>query len=315
VKGNAKNTDLLAKIFIFAVNLKEMTSGITSRLTRKYRVQVVDEESLGTARSWNLRPLGLIIGGVLALLVVGGTTLMIARLTGIRAPGSAGPDEVEYREMLVQVDSLKKQIEAQNSFIESFRKGTGIEIKAPDQAALQNLSEGNAGDNGLSADFEEGDSHSHEEPANGMTEAETPQKGNNITANAAPSLARLNLVPPVDGKITQGFDHAGANEQHYGIDLVAVENSMIRAVAEGIVIFSEYSGQTGYVIGVMHPKYNLVSFYKHNSRVFKTTGSYVFAGEAIAVIGQSGRNQSGPHLHFELWYNGKPINPQDYIRF
>jgi murein DD-endopeptidase MepM/ murein hydrolase activator NlpD len=81
------------------------------------------------------------------------------------------------------------------------------------------------------------------------------------------------------------------------------------------VIFSEYSNTTGHVVGIWHSQSNLISFYKHNSRTFKTVGSYVFAGEAIAVIGNTGINSSGTHLHFELWYDNNPVNPADYINF
>jgi murein DD-endopeptidase MepM/ murein hydrolase activator NlpD len=87
---------------------------------------------------------------------------------------------------------------------------------------------------------------------------------------------------------------------------------MIRSVAEGLVIYSEWSDQSGFVIALLHPG-GLVSIYKHNRVVFKTPGSYVYSGEAIAAIGNTGRNSSGTHLHFELWYAGSPVNPLDYF--
>ena len=136
------------------------------------------------------------------------------------------------------------------------------------------------------------------------------------TAERYPAIKQpeaLNLVTPIDGYTTMEFDTDEKN--HYGIDLVADENSMIRSVADGVVIFSEYSRTTGYVIGIWHGQNNLVSFYKHNSRLFKPVGSYVFAGEAIAVIGNTGINSSGTHLHFELWYDNNPVNPKDFILF
>ena len=123
----------------------------------------------------------------------------------------------------------------------------------------------------------------------------------------------LNLVAPVDGYVTKDFEPK--DKPHFGIDLGAEENSLVRSVADGLIVFSEYSNTTGYVVGIWHSKYNMISFYKHNSRLFKSVGAHVFAGEAIAVIGNTGINSSGTHLHFELWYDNRPVNPADYINF
>jgi murein DD-endopeptidase MepM/ murein hydrolase activator NlpD len=123
----------------------------------------------------------------------------------------------------------------------------------------------------------------------------------------------FNLIPPVNGYVTTEFSTNDKN--HFGMDLVANENSMIKAVASGVVVFSEYSTTTGYVIAIWHADKNLLSFYKHNSRVLRDVGSYVYAGEAIAVIGNTGINSSGTHLHFELWHDNLPVNPADYIIF
>ena len=101
---------------------------------------------------------------------------------------------------------------------------------------------------------------------------------------------------------------------HYGIDLVAPENEAVKATLEGTVVISEYTSETGYVLGIQHPN-NLMSFYKHNSVLLKTAGAQVKAGEAIAIIGNSGRLSTGPHLHFELWHNGVPIDPEKFIVF
>ena len=116
---------------------------------------------------------------------------------------------------------------------------------------------------------------------------------------------------PLKGIITNKFDPAGS---HYGIDIVAPHNEAIKATVDGTVIISNWSSETGYVIGIQHSN-NLISLYKHNSVLLKKTGNFVKAGEVIAIIGESGELSTGPHLHFELWYNGTPMNPQDYIAF
>ncbi|RLD17739.1 MAG: M23 family peptidase [Caldiserica bacterium] len=124
-------------------------------------------------------------------------------------------------------------------------------------------------------------------------------------------LSGLSFFSPISGYITAAFN---PNEDHYGIDVVAPEKEPIKATMDGVVIFSSWTMETGYVIGIQH-EYNLVSFYKHNSVLLKKVGNFVKAGDAIAIMGSSGELTTGPHLHFELWYEGLPVNPEDYIVF
>ena len=101
---------------------------------------------------------------------------------------------------------------------------------------------------------------------------------------------------------------------HYGVDLVSSANSLISTVLDGTVIFAGWTLETGYVIYIQHQN-NLISVYKHNAELLKTLGDKVKAGEAIAIIGNSGELSTGPHLHFELWQNGIALNPELYINF
>ena len=126
-----------------------------------------------------------------------------------------------------------------------------------------------------------------------------------------PSMTNLNLFPPVKGYITQKYE---PNKDHYGIDIVAKDKESVKSALDGTVIMADWTSETGYVIAVQH-QYNLVSFYKHNSVLLKKVGNFVKAGDAIAIIGNSGEMSSGPHLHFELWKDGVPINPELYMVF
>jgi murein DD-endopeptidase MepM/ murein hydrolase activator NlpD len=96
--------------------------------------------------------------------------------------------------------------------------------------------------------------------------------------------------------------------------VAAPRNTAIKSAADGMVIFAGYTVETGYSIAIQHPN-NVVTMYKHNSLLLKKAGSAVKAGEAIAIIGNTGELTTGPHLHFELWYKGRPVNPSDYIIF
>lgn len=125
------------------------------------------------------------------------------------------------------------------------------------------------------------------------------------------NLGNLHFYLPVKGLITQKFD---ASKSHFGIDLVSQAGSRVSAVLGGTVLFAGWTLDTGYVIYIQHTN-NLVSAYKHNASLLKKTGEKVNGGEAIAIMGNTGELTTGPHLHFELWHEGKAIDPENYIVF
>lgn len=125
------------------------------------------------------------------------------------------------------------------------------------------------------------------------------------------NLSELFFFPPVKGMISSQFEAAS---KHYGIDLVPADDQFVKATLDGTVVMADYTSATGFVIQILHSN-DLVSIYKHNKQLLKKAGDIVRAGEVIAVVGNSGEITTGPHLHFELWYQGKPINPEDYILF
>ncbi|MDG1053142.1 MAG: M23 family metallopeptidase [Flavobacteriaceae bacterium] len=119
------------------------------------------------------------------------------------------------------------------------------------------------------------------------------------------------LYPPAIGNLSQAYDPV---DKHYAVDIVLNENAPVKAVAEGTVIFSEWTADTGYVIIIEHP-YGLLSVYKHNASLSKFQGETVAAGEVIATAGNTGKYSTGYHLHFELWSDGFPMNPENFIDF
>jgi len=125
------------------------------------------------------------------------------------------------------------------------------------------------------------------------------------------SLKSRMFFTPVQGLITDKFDF---NKKHFGVDLVANTNEPIKAVLNGSVIFADWTSDNGYIIAIQH-KDDLISIYKHNSALLKKVGDYVRYGEVISIIGNTGKLSHGPHLHFELWYNGYPIDPEEAILF
>ena len=117
------------------------------------------------------------------------------------------------------------------------------------------------------------------------------------------------FVPPLQGTISKDFDLSDA---HHGIDIIAPSNSPIKSIMDGYVVSSDWTLESGNTIIVQH-SYNLVSVYKHNDALLKQEGDEVKAGEAIAIIGNTGMHTDGPHLHFEMWWEGKPLDPAEYL--
>jgi murein DD-endopeptidase MepM/ murein hydrolase activator NlpD len=132
------------------------------------------------------------------------------------------------------------------------------------------------------------------------------------TPESVTSLAGLHFFPPVKGIISGRYD---VRTKHFGTDIVTKPKALVSSALDGTVIFTGWTMETGFVIEVQHPN-NIVSIYKHNANLLKETGDLVRAGEAISVVGDSGElYTSGPHLHFEIWYKGSPLDPEKHILF
>jgi len=124
-------------------------------------------------------------------------------------------------------------------------------------------------------------------------------------------LQELFLFSPIDGIISQKYS---AKTGHYGVDVVSKKNEPVKCVADGTVILASWTQDSGYVIAVQH-RGNLISVYKHNDELLEKVGNFVSAGEIISISGNTGELTDGTHLHFELWYNGNPVNPEEFVTF
>ena len=125
------------------------------------------------------------------------------------------------------------------------------------------------------------------------------------------SIRGFNFFTPLVGIVSSHFDPAIG---HFGIDIVSNKEDAIKSTLDGVIVFSNWTLETGYVLGIQH-EHNLFSVYKHNSTLLKGQGDFVKAGQPIAIVGETGEYTTGPHLHFELWYNGTPVNPADFMIF
>ena len=138
---------------------------------------------------------------------------------------------------------------------------------------------------------------------------EEEERFNINSINDEESATPLSFFTPLKGIITSDFD---TKESHFGVDIVADKNEVVKATQDGIVIFADWSVETGHVLLIQHSN-NFISVYKHNASLLKKQGEIVKSGEPIAIIGNSGELSTGPHLHFELWFDGNPVDPKNYI--
>ncbi|WP_420187375.1 M23 family metallopeptidase [Bacteroides pyogenes] len=140
---------------------------------------------------------------------------------------------------------------------------------------------------------------------------EESEKYNLSTIISQPDVSKMILYRPVRGMVSAHFE---PEKKHFGTDIAANPNESILAAMDGTVVLSTYTAETGYVIMLQHNQ-DLLSVCKHCGSLLKKQGEHVRGGEAIALVGNSGTLSTGPHLHFELWYKGRPVNPEKYIVF
>ena len=208
------------------------------------------------------------------------------------------------------IDSLAVELHHKNTFIEKFQAivdgkiGSDVSaITAERDSALRiepDATEGGARYDTIDAAFRR-EFESQNLDARGLG-----------VSYGGSELVEQYFFTPLTGIVSAGYS---PSKTHYGVDIVAKSNEPIKCVADGTVIFTDYDfSDSGYVIAVQH-RNNMISIYKHNSAILKKVGNFVSGGEIIAIIGNTGELTTGPHLHFELWFNGNPVNPEDFISF
>ena len=286
--------------------MAKKSSKLRQRLTNKYRMVVLNEETFEERFSFKLSRLNVYVyGGLFAIILIILTSLLIA-LTPLReyVPGySSTALKKKATNLTYQLDSLERAYQVNNTKLSAMISVLkGEEQIYEYQNRVDSIIQNNQENSNQSLYASKADSIFRKD-------IENQDKFNVNTSHS--SDVSIVLFAPVMGTITNGFDH---KENHYAIDVAVKKNTPIKAIADGTVIFSEWSVDTGYVILLDHGS-NLLSVYKHNSQLFKKQGELVKSGEVIAIAGSEGELSTGTHLHFELWYNGYPIDPTNFMDF
>ena len=275
------------------------------RLKYKYKLSVINETSYEEVFNFRLSQLHVLTAlSVLAVILVVLTILLIA-FTDLREFIPGYPDG-NKRQMIAQnalrVDSLENELLKRDRFFKSIR----LVLNGGDTTSLERSREDTARYRNDTIRFQISEQENEFRAA-----IEERERFNLSLGMKEQNHDYYHFFPPVEGIVTQSFDE---KKRHYGTDIVAKANAKVAAVLDGVVIFTDWTVKTGYVIQVQHTN-DLISVYKHNSILLKKQGDYVRAGEVLGVVGNTGEESSGPHLHFELWRAGNPLNPENFIKF
>lgn len=275
------------------------------KLLHKYRLVILNESTFEEKISFKLSRLNVFVTGTLCIIgLIAFTTLLIA-FTPLREyiPGySSTKLKRQATELTYKTDSLVNTLNYTNRYLNNIRM----------------VLKGDIDNNGINRDslFEQFkldpssvDLSPIKEDSLLRAEVALEDKYNLFERNSYNT--DLILFPPLSGILSEIYNR---EKKHFAVDVVAPKDTPIKSVANGIVIFAEWTAETGYVIIVEH-KEGLLSVYKHNGSLNKSQGDIVRSGEVIASVGNTGEFTTGPHLHFELWDNGNPVNPLDFIDF
>lgn len=274
--------------------------------TRKFRVAIVDDESHERLFSFRTTRVKLLLGTVVAglLLLTGAYLTVIVSPLRQLVPGYTS---AETRRMAAvnaaKVDSLEQEMWFWSLQFANMQRIVSGQAPLRIDSLLQ--VKGGAADPASLELYAREDSLLREE----VRKAERFNLGEK--RDPAEGLARLVLFPPVKGVVSEPFN---ASVRHPYLDIAVADNAVVSAVADGTVIAAGWQDETGYSVYVQHEG-DLVSIYRHNVKLLKQAGDRVTSGTPLALAGNAGTLSTGPHLHFELWYRGTPVDPLKYMKF
>lgn len=275
------------------------------RLKYKYKLSVINETSYEEVLNFRLSQLHVLMAlSVLAVILVTLTILLIA-FTDLREFIPGYPDgnmRQSIVENAIRVDSLENEVLKRDRFMTALQ----LVLNGGDTTQFERMR-----NDTLKASYDTVQFQLSQQESEFRAEIEEKERFNLGFGIKEQNKDYYHFFPPVEGVVTQSFNE---QDRHYGTDIVAKANAKVATVLDGVVVFTDWTVKTGYVIQVQHAN-DLLSVYKHNSTLLKKQGDYVRAGEVIAVVGNTGEESSGPHLHFELWRAGNPLNPEDFIKF
>jgi len=275
----------------------------------KYKLVLMNESTFEEKLNLRLSRMNVFIVYVVFSLITVLLTLLIIAKTQLKEyiPGYASVEKVsQVYDNQLRLDSIEERNAILENYVFNFKKYILLE---QDLDAFDSVSMNKKPD----IDYQNIQDRKSPAEENLREEWERESKYDLVyySGGSKNEIFHFLFFPPLQGTITNGFNKA---KKHYGVDIVSENNQPVKTTLDGMVILSEWSRETGYIIAVQHSQ-DLISIYKHNSSLLKNVGDYVKAGTPIAIVGNTGELSTGPHLHFELWHNGNPVNPLEFISF
>ena len=284
--------------------VKKKKASKRSKLLEQFHIVLVNEKTLEKRQILTSSWLKIIFTGVITFITLLSLVFLIIYFTPLKEY-FRGYTSTELRassfDNAIKLDSLEKLYLMQENYISSVKNLLAGKIDFVD------LAKDSIVETSLMKELDFVETNLDDSILRALVQEEDKYNVSNINSE------KLNFVlfSPAKGGISSEFSIA---EKHYGIDIALPENSPIYSVSDGRILFSEWTAETGYVIIIKHLN-GLTSSYKHNSSILKSQGELVRRGEIIGFSGNTGSLTSGPHLHFELWFEGDPVDPLNFIEF
>ena len=284
---------------------KKRKKKFTKKLLHKYRLVILNEDTFEERFAIKLTRLNVfVIVALSSILLISGTIFLIA-FTSLREyiPGySSTALKQRATELNYKTDSLQQVIDMNQQYYQSIKRVLTGDVKMVEFNKDSII-------DAASKDVQEANLIPTKEDTLLRNVVDKEDKYNIFESTI--SASNLVLFPPVNGTISEKYN---VEEKHYAIDIVVAKDTPVKATADGTIIFAEWTAETGYVVIIEHSN-ELISVYKHNASLTKQQGDLVKSGEVIALAGNTGEFTTGPHLHFELWSRGYPVNPANFIDF
>jgi murein DD-endopeptidase MepM/ murein hydrolase activator NlpD len=287
--------------------MEQQKKKLIHKLRYKYRLILINDETFEEKFSFKLTPMNVFVGFSSSLVSLTILIILLIFFTPLKeyVPGYTDTKtKRNIQQLLFKADSLEESLKAKETYYKN----------------LLNIMNGG---NGLSDSIStiKKTSSKNNKPITGEKElafrsefeksTEQVKNQDKIKQNSIADYRNLFLMTPTKGLISKPFN---PGDDHFAIDIASIPDAPVKAVQEGTVIFADWTPDAGKTIAIQHTN-NLISIYKHNSALLKKVGMFVGTGEVVAIVGNSGELSTGPHLHLELWENGKALNPEDLLTF
>ena len=283
---------------------KKKKHTLLDKLSERFHILLVNEKTLAKKKLFSSSTINLAgsIGFVFLLLL--STSFIVIYFTPLKEY-FRGYTSIELRENAIEnsmkLDSLENLYLAQSNYIKSLKNILSGNV------SFEEINENTSSLETNQVELEIVKTNKEDSLLRALVDEEDKYNALEIEGERFTTV----LFPPVKGELSSNFEY---ENKHYGVDIAMPENSPVHSISEGIIVFAEWTSETGFVIIAEHLN-GLTSIYKHNSSIVKSQGDRIQTGEIIAFTGNTGSLTTGPHLHFELWYQGEPVDPENYIEF